>query len=423
MASLAIESAPASALPRRFLRASPLWGAVAGLMTAIDGEALFVSRWAPSTVALVHAFTLGVLGNAMLGSLSQFLPVVAGIQPRWPRLGTIWLPGFYNLGLACLLAGLLRWPALLAAAGTMLAASIIAFAVAALSGLRLDGIQTTLRVGLGLSLGFLLLTAVLGLMLTLTLAGYLTLPLLEVTDLHAMLGLLGATVLLIGCVGSVVMPMFQGTAPISSRILASWISLLALALAAALFARLLLSGSAALLLTAIPVASFGAFVLWAQWRAPRHRNPTLIGFWRVGAVALLASASAAVIAGLRPGVMPPVWLGACLIGVALPALVLGMLLEISSFLAWLDLHARRPGARGLPSVDALMPERRKLRLLRIHFTAAIALLLAAAWKGAAVNLLAGIALALAYGWTALELCRLDARARRHLSWKDVAHAT
>lgn len=423
MASLAIESAPASALPRRFLRASPLWGAAAGLMIAIEGEALFVSRWAPSTVALVHVFTLGVLGNAMLGSLSQFLPVVAGIQPRWPRFGTIWLPGVYNLGLACLLAGLLRWPALLAAAGAMLATSIIVFAVAALSGLRFDGIQTLLRVGLGLSLGFLLLTAALGLVLALTLAGYLTLPLLEVTDLHAMLGLLGATVLLIGCVGSVVMPMFQGTAPISFRTLASWICLLVLALAAALFSRVLLPGSAALLLTAIPVAGFGAFVLWAQWRAPRRRNPTLIGFWRLGAVSLLASASAAVIASLRPGVMSPAWLGTCLIGVALPALMLGMLLEISSFLAWLDLHARRPGARGLPSVDALMPEKQKQRLLRAHFAAAIALLLAVATPGVAVNLVAGVALALAYGWTAFELCRLDARARRHLSWTEVARAT
>ena len=69
MSGLALSRAPPAPRPLRFLLASPLWGVVAGAVLAAAPDALSGGRWAPAAVALVHLFTLGVLGNAMLGSL------------------------------------------------------------------------------------------------------------------------------------------------------------------------------------------------------------------------------------------------------------------------------------------------------------------------------------------------------------------
>ncbi len=77
LVALALERAPPGSLPKRFLRVVPLWGLCAGVLLWQQGDVLFASRWGSGTLALVHMFTLGVFGNAMLGSLLQFLPALA----------------------------------------------------------------------------------------------------------------------------------------------------------------------------------------------------------------------------------------------------------------------------------------------------------------------------------------------------------
>ena len=86
MTGLALTRAPPAPRPLRFLLSAPLWGVFAGLLLAASPEALAGGRWAPPAVALVHVFTLGVLGNAMLGSLLQFLPVAASTPVPGVRL-------------------------------------------------------------------------------------------------------------------------------------------------------------------------------------------------------------------------------------------------------------------------------------------------------------------------------------------------
>ena len=65
MARLAIEQGSALAVPRRFLPSILLWRALAGVLLCVDGESLLRSRQDPAALALTHAFTPGVLGNAM----------------------------------------------------------------------------------------------------------------------------------------------------------------------------------------------------------------------------------------------------------------------------------------------------------------------------------------------------------------------
>ena len=82
MARLTIERAPAPALPRRFLLCMPWWGMFAGLLLILDGDALLRSRWNPGTLALVHVFTLGVLGNGtLIQDLCRAPDYAASIRP------------------------------------------------------------------------------------------------------------------------------------------------------------------------------------------------------------------------------------------------------------------------------------------------------------------------------------------------------
>jgi hypothetical protein len=105
VAKIAIDQAPPTALPRRFLLSASAWGFIAGALLFVDGEGALQTRWAPSTLAVVHALTLGLLGNAMSGSLLQFLPAAVGVRVHGgARLATL-LHALLNLGALLLVAG------------------------------------------------------------------------------------------------------------------------------------------------------------------------------------------------------------------------------------------------------------------------------------------------------------------------------
>lgn len=409
MPPLALERAPPASVPLRFLGLAPAWGVLAAALMLQQGGALFVSRWSLATVALVHAFTLGVVGNALLGSLLQFLPVAAEASPRLGHAER-WLPLAYNLGVLGLVVALAWWPALLVPAGTLVAAALATFAVGALAGLRFDGRQTLLRAGLGLALLMLLATALLGLALVLGLVGWLAVPLPRLVDIHAAVGVLGGVLLLAGSVGSVVLPMFQGTAPVPGWLLATWIGgvVAALLLGAALRWTDRVDAMASVL--ALPLAAFAVGVLMLQWQAPHRRNPSLVRAWRLGAFSLLLAAGCAAAMPWWPQPRLALVGGVLVLAIGLPALVLGMTLEIAAFLAWLELQGARTRGQRVPGVDALLPEGRKARLVAGHIVAALALVLAVAWPGHVSVRLAAIALALAHGGTLFELHALRRRA-------------
>ena len=217
MSALALAGAPPATRPLRFLLTSPLWGVLAGLMLLLDPLVLG-GRWAPPAVALVHVFTLGVLGNAMLGSLLQFLPVAAATPIPGAALAP-WLHACLNAGLALLVAGLYHWPALLAPASVLLAAALLGIAVPTVPTLLRAGSQRLLRAGIGLALAMLTGTVLLGMLAAAVLGGHLVLPLDRLADGHASFGLGGWILLLLGTVGATTVPMFQGTVSVPPRAL------------------------------------------------------------------------------------------------------------------------------------------------------------------------------------------------------------
>lgn len=410
MARLALELAPEPSVPARFLRTVPAWGVLAGLMLLAQGPALLVSRWSPATVALVHVFTLGVLGNAMFGSLLQFLPAAAGVRVRGGAGFARVLHAALNLGTLALVAGL-AWPRpMLRELGSgLLLLAFLMLAGAALPNLlrRVGG--SLLHAGIAVSLLGGLATAALGGLLVAGLAGRVAVSLEDWTNLHAAIGLLAWVGALLASVGRVVMPMFQGTPAAPAN--AQAVLLAAVAVGLPLAGGVLLAGGDSLALrgllalVALAVALGG---LWLQSRSRKPMSAALPRAWRLGFAALAVAAGVAMATGDAR------LAGALAIGAALPLLVMSMLVEISAFLGWIALHRRCGRGLQLPGVHSLLPPRRRQQLLLGFALSALTLPAAVAWPGWPLAVAAGLALAGAHVQLAL--------AQRHVAREVEAFA-
>ncbi|UNK58346.1 hypothetical protein MNQ95_04395 [Pseudoxanthomonas daejeonensis] len=409
MTGLALTRAPPAPRPLRFLLTAPLWGVVAGVLLAASPDTLAGGRWSPTAVALVHLFTLGVLGNAMLGSLLQFLPVAAGIAPSAARLAPVAHVAL-NLGLPVFVAALFFNHALLLPASLLLAASLLLVIVPPLPALLRAGAQRLLRAGIGGALLALLATIALGLLAALVLGGHAALPLDQVVDAHATLGAGGWMLGLLAAVGSVTVPMFQGTSPVPPRAFAAWL-VLALGLPIA-WGLARLAGAPVLyaaLSLALPAMAFAAALLWLQWRAPHRRNRTLVRFWCVGSIALALAGIAACASAAGAPAITTALAGMLALGIGVPLLVTGMLLEITAFITWIALRGQCPRGVRIPAVGRLVTDGEKHGVLCVHLAAAGLLLVALAWPP--LGRIAGIALAVAYAGSALCQWRCLQRAR------------
>lgn len=389
MTGLAFAQAPPPALPMRFLSTALVWGVVAGLWLAWHGDAVALSRWTPATLVLVHMFALGLLGNAMLGSLVQFLPVAAGSPLPCARC-VPWLHGAFNVGLVALLATLawqlrvMAWPA-----GGLLGGSLVMFAALALVAVARGNGERVTRDGIGLALIALVATTILGLVLLAARTGWRTPAPPGLVDLHAAVGGIGWMLGLLAAVGSVTLPMLQGTrAPSNAGVRAWQVGLLAtLGLMVAWQTGAVPHAVARM--AAWPFAMFALTVFLLQARASHRRNPVLRRFWQAGCACLLAAS--VVIAWPSPSSMLA---GALVLGVGLPLLVVGMALEITAFLTWIALRQRVPRGIRVPGVGSLFEEADKRRAFAVHTIAGALLMMAT--LALVLTRTAGFAVALAY---------------------------
>ena len=384
MTKLRLERAPAANLPLSFLFAMPCWGVVGGLLLLIDGAAPLHARWHPATLALVHVWTLGVLGNAMFGSLLQFLPAAAGASLRWPR-GTPWLHALFNLGVLLLVVGLHGpFRACLFAAAVLLPLAFLWLAAMTLPGLFAATGERLLRAGVGVALGYGMATALIGSGLAMLLA-WLRPWSPALVDAHAAFGVLGWMVLLLAAVGRVTMPMFQATGHVPARMQAIWLGSVALALPLAAAWHLARGAGVALpSVVAISGAAFVLAALWLQRPVPAARRNALYRHWRQGLLALLLAA-VALLCGR--GMLA----GALVLGVGLPLVVGAMAMEIVPFVAWIGLRRQVPRGVQIPGVQRLLPDAAKQRVLRAQMLAAPWLVLVVLWPQPWLARLAGLA--------------------------------
>ncbi|MBK8286927.1 MAG: hypothetical protein IPK97_19825 [Ahniella sp.] len=370
MVGLSLDLAPAPARPARFLHSVPIWGVLFSVQIALLDPMAWTNRWHPGLIALVHSLLLGVIGNACLGALMQFLGAAAGSPvPGSPRLWNS-LHTTYNLGVLLLVAGFkLGHEHLPLLTGSVLLISALGIA----AGLMLAGLargqgSTWLRFGLSLPLVLWPITALLGGMLVLRLAGIGSWSLPRMTDLHATLGVLGVFGLLLLAVGSVVLPMLLGTAPHSRRAPAWAIGLCTGGLALVLVLRKSDDPDGALAMACAIGLSAALWGLGRLYRRPHPRNAPLTWSWRFALVTLAVTSVL-----LWCSAVPIILALAIVLGVVLPTLVLSMLMEINSYLAWIAWHRAQPGHH-TPSVHALVPDRFKWHWLSAQALSAGALL-------------------------------------------------
>lgn len=411
MTALAVNHAPSATLPMRYLGMVPVWGLFAAALIMHEGTALFITRWSLNTVALIHMITLGILGNAMLGSLLQFLPVAAGVRLAPASAISNKLPIIFNFALTGLLAGFLLWPTLIPWSAMLLTVSIILHSLGCLVSIRFDGKQTWLRIGIFAVLVCLLLTSLLGLTLSFGLVGIIIIPMQAMTDVHAAIGLLGGVVLLCGCVGSVIMPMLQGTSALPGNLFRYWSTGLICLLIVGVILRFgnHIDGEFLAMLLMLPLVAFAVAIVLFQWRAPHRRNRTLTRFWSLGSLSLLTTVAVLFFVSAPYKLMLA---GVLAIGIGLPSLVLGMLLEIAPFIAWLKLQRLRHKGSRLLSIDGLFPELRKQRIFILFVLSAVSFPTAVIWPNTISTHLAGLLLASAYGLTLLEILLLQYRTHR-----------
>lgn len=409
MARLDISAAPPIFLPRAFLITVPVWGVAAGALVIAEGASIFLTRWNGPTLALVHLVTLGVLGNAVVGSLFQFLPAAAGIRPWCAVPCGRAAHGLLNTGTAALVAGFHGFHSpWLELGATLLAAAFAVGGVSLLGPLVRHGRMSITHAGIGFALLALLLTAGLGV----AMAGALTgawpgLAVAPWVDVHAAWGLVAGGLGLLAAVAQTVVPMFHGAAAMPPRVYAGWL----LTCGGVLVAwSLQPSGRAGLIALGICAATWAGSTLGRLWRAGRiRRNPTLVHSWAAGCVCLLSTAVA-----LASGLPAPV-VGALALGLVLPLFVLPMLLEITAFLGWIGLQRAEPRRRRVPGIDALQPERAKTVVMVLHGAAGLTLVTAAAWPADVLARAAGALLVAAHGALALAIAGARRRERRFLA--------
>lgn len=406
---LLLDQSPALATVLRYFVATPLFALLAGLLLMWQGEAAFQSRWSPATLALTHLFTLGVLGMSMAGALLQILPVVAGsVLPRADPAGRAvhLLLGAGTLALAAAFLSAHSW--LFGLAVALLAPALLWLVATLAIGLwhAVPPGAAPMVATVRLALASLLVTVVLGAMLgtALALPGAMALPVMRVTDLHALWGLFGWGGLLLAGVAFQVLPMFQVTPLYDDRLERH----LGLAVVLALVCHSAIANRASAVLLAAAYALFAAATL--RLLARRTRAPDAMTlFWVLAMACLLAAVSLWAappgLAGAGQALAP--WV--LVIAGVLYSAINGMLYKIVPFLLWHHRQSRaQPGQRVL-QVKHIIPDAVARRQFRLH-AAALVLLLAACWFPGWLARAAGAAVALSalsLAWNLVSACRRD----------------
>ena len=407
---LSLEQAPPFDAPLRFFLTAPFFLVLAAMVLLWHGPDFFISRWLPAPLAFTHLLTLGFMAPIMIGALLQILPVVIGVtvpRPQWIAalihlpltLGTLALAGAFLLGNPLgfqIASGLL---------GLGFGVALIAFNLAAWRAPVTSGTVIAVRC----ALGGLLVTVTLGLLLGGFFGWGLSLPVVAITTLHAVWGLIGWTVLLVAGIADQVVPMFHITpsyprwlsrrfAPLMTVMLALWSGLM------------LGNGETAAQIAgvglAVGIAVFAGMTLHLLNQRRRKIGDPVLPYWRISLISLLASAALWLAASFMPNLLP--WstvewlLGILLIVGFAGAVINGMLYKIVPFLAWFHLQAHLLGRAKVPHMKLLLPDAPVRRQGRAYL-AALLLLLAAAVYPPLFAYPAALALGVTGTWLGVNL--------------------
>ena len=421
---LSFDNAPPFAAPLRFFLTAPLFAMLAGLLVAVEGPAVFASRWTPGTLAATHLLTVGFMLQVMLGAMIQILPVVAGADLARPLV----LARAVHIGLTgggmLLVSGFwFSQPWALEGGALLLVVTACLFLGAMLFALR--GVPSTSPTIRGLKFALLGLAVVvgLGLLMALALAEGWALPLPILADLHAGWGLGGWAGILLAAMAYVVVPMFQLTPGYPTRP-SWWFPALILAdlLAWSLGVLFELGWLVrfAQLLAAVAGIAFAGLTLRLQNQRRRAKADATYRYWQLGLVSSILALLMLAVAAVWPAASDlgnwTVGFGILILAGGFMPFITGMLYKIVPFLAWI--HLQNYGATKVmaPAMPKLLPDTEVNRQMQVYL-GAFALLLGAVFLPEWLGRLAGLAFAVANGGLAWVLFRAVGRYRQ--AWLDM----
>ncbi len=213
MSGLSFNALPPIDLPFRFFLSAPIFIIACALLVLFSGEALWLSRWQPNMLALTHGFTLGFLTMVMMGALLQLLPVIGGIGVAKPRLIATTSHALYCAGVIALMLSFVLATNWLTLAALVLLSLGLGIYLSAIIWVLIKKISQGDSINcFRLAITSLAILLLLGVLLLANRVG-IALPFItldkHLTDIHALMGLVGWAGILIVAVSFQVLPMFH----------------------------------------------------------------------------------------------------------------------------------------------------------------------------------------------------------------------
>jgi hypothetical protein len=391
-ADLSLQQAPPFSVPARFLVSAPLFGLIAALVLLWYGPEMISHRWTPEILAVTHFLTLGFLAMSMLGAMMQLMPVLMGmVIPRAVLFSSIIHTPLFLGSLSLGLAWLLQINQLFFVAMILLGFSFSAFIVVALDRLLRSASRHVTRDMMMLALLALLITACLGIYLSMG-HSVQTFPLArQWTDLHLSWGLFGWVLLLIMAVAYQVIPMFQITDeyPVLHQRWMGWSVFTALLGLSLTYVwpmetiRLVFT-----ILLAACLLIFALTTLWVLHKRRRQLADSTMRFWQLAMISLLLLTLAWTIPTLTQIDMPVFLPGVLMIHGFAMTTINGMMYKIMPFIIWLHLSVHNKNLRDkgkresqvkVPHMRKIIPEAAGLWQFRCHLSSLVLLLMATIW--------------------------------------------
>ncbi len=386
-------------LPLAFMGLALAWLLAATALLVAQPGLLGLPHPHPHVVALTHAWALGFFVTVACGAVYQLAPVALGTT-LWSERQGWWHFGLHAVGVPGMVYSFWRWDLeLLGHFGLAVGIGIMLFALNTWRTVRRSGRKGVVAWSLLLSAGWLLTTALFGLLLAANrFWHFIPLDPVALLRAHAHLGLVGFFVTLLQGVGFQLVPMFT-LGEIRDWRLARrglWLSQAGLAgLAPALMWRLeALALAGALAIAAGMICSSVGLMRALATRKRRALDPGTRSFLR-GGIGLCAAALAGVALvapgspwGSAPGGFSAMVYAVLAVAGGLLPCIAGMMCKIVPFLTWMRAYGPRVG-RG-PTVSARALTRPRIEQWGLGLqSAAVLPLLVGAWTSSGPWLHAG----------------------------------
>jgi hypothetical protein len=352
---LSTDQAPPISAPLRFYVTAPLFAIIAGFMMLFSQADILMSRYSLDSIVITHALTIGFLGFIMLGSLTQMLPVLAGV--KIPKVDAISKISYISLvaGTIFMLLGLKyegylfnTLAMILLGFGFVMMISVIAMAI-----LKVKNFNATVK-AMSVSLVFGGFTVLMGLFLLYTYidndyAQYRNV----VANIHSVWGIFGFGGILIIGVAFQVLPMFYVAPRFKQFCKKRVVLLISIGLVIWLFSSIF-AEDYSFIAKAWIALFFWAFATTVWRKLTQRRRPisdVTVWYWRVASVFLTLGSFVWIFDEYFKHeyiVVVAILLG----GGFILSIMVGMLYKIIPFLVWFHLNAM--GYMSIPTMNEMI---------------------------------------------------------------------